>query len=363
MASIAHSYRNLKLNMRRLDFQGQRHPEAFELMEDVMESAVLTSFCIRQVQLMEEELKVDHPHLSTFYRVLACVYFVYYVEGLNNIARAKGKYVPKTDMTAFIGDVVESGFRNPKGDPYNHLDELVREFCQTWSLPDDEVADLADAIVFMVQVEVRLDSLKVPQDLLDSLEVLTKTKTRVLMQGRPFIGGDRNISNTQRLLQFLSAFLVTKPPDAKWICMPDHIGIPWHEQHAPATKIQGDMDQLLMEDILPELLASCQLGRLSKKIPQMDFMFPLFKLIRHYLANPSKPVSLSLSFGLHAILTSIFELQGDNDVNFIAAAMKVCILSCSKLISYEASLFHNCCFLVLFQVFLQLLFYPNQRTI
>jgi hypothetical protein len=318
MEAISHAYQTLKLKMRALNV---RHPgEALHLAEDVMEAAVTTNFCIRQVQSMEKELELDHPHLSSFYRVLGCVFLAQHIDDLNTRVQEWGRNVPKTDMTAFIGDLVECGFRNPS-DPQNCVCKLVRNFCRKWSLPQGDVSKIAEASVFVVHIEIQTDAEVQPPHVVAEIEELG-LNVHSWMQHETFIGGDRNILNSQRLLQGLSNVLMTSP-QTKFAPKPGSFGIPWDEGRYLAKKIQGDMDQLLMADILPELLASCQHGLLSTEILGKDELLPFFKLLCLYIANPAKPVSLALTFGVHAILTSIFELQGHNDIFFITLATKV----------------------------------------
>ncbi len=242
---------------------------------------------------------------------------------LNSIVREAGKSVPKTDMTAFVGDVVECGFRNPHSDPENRVGDLVSTFCRKWSLQREEIAKIVDATVKLIHIEIQPDNV-VQHPAVQSLLRAQGLAPHSWMQTRVFIGGDRNILNTHRLVQGLSNLLKQSPP-TKLMLKPGFFGALWDEQRRPARKIQGDMDQLLTGDILPELLTNCQLGAFSNKIPGMDELFPFFKLLRLYVDKPTKPVPLSLTFGVHAILTSIFELQGHNDVSIVAIASKACV--------------------------------------
>ncbi len=324
MKAVSSAYSTLKANMRLINVQGSE--EASQLMKDVMEAAVVTNFCIREVQLMEDELQTDHPHFSTFYRVLGSVFLVGSIEELAVCLRACGKSVPKTELTAFIGDVVEGCFRNQETDPCNRIDELVSDFCLKWSVPRDQVATVVDSCMRLVHdemglvhVDIKLDKLVDDEDQNVSAELQKlETVTQNWMQDKSYIGGNRNILNTQKHLQGLSNLLILE--DKK----PGFVGVDWHEEKHLASKIQGDMDHLLMAGILPELLASCWIGPLSLELPRKGELLPIFELLCEYIADPTKPVPLSLTFSMHAILTSIFELQGNNDVTFIAEATMVC---------------------------------------
>jgi hypothetical protein len=75
-----------------------------------------------------------------------------------------------------------------------------------------------------------------------------------------------------------------------------------------------DMDSLLMGDILPHLLSMCDCSLLSTSLPYESELLPLFEQLKKYSNDPRKPVSWTLAFGVHAVLTSIFEVQGENCV-------------------------------------------------
>jgi hypothetical protein len=327
MGCISFAYKTLKGNMRRLEIDEPE--EAAYLMEDIMEAAVTTNFCIRQVQLMEAELQLDHPHLSTFCRILACVFMVSYVNELNNHVRTVGKNVPKTELIAFIGDIVECAFRNPRGDPQNRPREMVITFCGKYKLPVGAISSFVSITTRMIHLQIQPASDGIIQRPIRYILQTIGLMSPSWMQNKVFIGGDRSILNTHRMVQQLSFLLMTTNP-IKLTPTPGFFGALWVEKDRPARKIQGDMDQLLLQDILPELLLNCQLGALSMNIPKMDELLPFFKLLRQFVDNPAKPVPLSLTFGVHAILTSIFELQGSNDVATVAMASKArvhCVLT------------------------------------
>jgi len=54
------------------------------------------------------------------------------------------------------------------------------------------------------------------------------------------------------------------------------------------------------------------------ELPHEEELLPLLPLVRNYALHPKKPVSWALAFGIHTILTSIFEVQGDGDVHNVA---------------------------------------------
>lgn len=285
------------------------------LVGPIITAAAATNFCIRQVQIMDEELKFNLPHLSTFYRVLACVSFKSGIDHFEVLLKRLGKKIPRFEVTSFAGDVVELAYRLPEG-MMDRLDVVVRDFCQKWLLPFTDVKDLAGGILIHAMLETRP---KVAQPLAEKYPEMPASYE--WMSNVTFIGGDRSILNTQSLIQQTAKMFESYPPIL--FAFPGAYGTQWDEQKCPAQKIRGDMDQMLMEDIVPELMYSSLIGHLCHDIPRIDELLPFVKLLKDYVSNPTKPVPLALAFGFHAILTSIFELQGDDDVATIAKAAKV----------------------------------------
>ena len=54
-----------------------------------------------------------------------------------------------------------------------------------------------------------------------------------------------------------------------------------------------------------------------------DELLPLFVLIRQFIEHPDLPVPISLTFGIHTLLTSLFEMQGNNDIQDLGITTKV----------------------------------------
>lgn len=66
---------------------------------------------------------------------------------------------------------------------------------------------------------------------------------------------------------------------------------------------------------MPELLAIC-LDASWKLLTERSQLIPVIDLLHQHLkdGDKSRPVSIALSFGLHAMITSVFILQGDGDL-------------------------------------------------
>ena len=64
-----------------------------------------------------------------------------------------------------------------------------------------------------------------------------------------------------------------------------------------------------MADILPSWVMMCRKGILSLTLPREKELCPLFVVMRDYIQHPDKPVSWSVTFAVHAMLTSVLETQ------------------------------------------------------
>jgi len=146
----------------------------------------------------------------------------------------------------------------------------------------------------------------------------------MLARGCPNIGGDRSILRTFRLLQGLSN--VYRFPN-RLVLNRGYFGPQWNEHSGKARKIQGDLVEYLMGDVLPFLFETCKIGLPSTRLPREQELLPLFVAVKAFLKNQRAPIPIALAFGIHTILTGVFEMQGDTDVHDVAAVSKVCLRS------------------------------------
>jgi hypothetical protein len=80
-------------------------------MGSLITAAAAANSSIRQVQALEEELKLNIPYLTTSYRVLACRFLFPRIIEICAYLRGIGKSVPISEVTAFVGDAIEGLFR------------------------------------------------------------------------------------------------------------------------------------------------------------------------------------------------------------------------------------------------------------
>jgi len=65
-----------------------------------------------------------------------------------------------------------------------------------------------------------------------------------------------------------------------------------------------------MADIMPKMVLMCRKGIIGEtKLPREDELCPLFVLMRKYVKEPEKPVSWSIVFAIHAMLTAVLEVD------------------------------------------------------
>jgi len=137
--------------------------------------------------------------------------------------------------------------------------------------------------------------------------VLPPGSSWLATENMPNIGGDRSIIHTLRLLQKFSATITDTPDDIQIEPKRGSYGpTPWRAGHT--QKIRGDLDELFMSDILPQWVLMCRNGIMGKaELPRENNILALFVLMRQFVNTPGSPVSFSLAFGMHAMLTSILE--------------------------------------------------------
>jgi hypothetical protein len=84
-------------------------------------------------------------------------------------------------------------------------------------------------------------------------------KPHTWLEAFPYIGGKRNILNTQCLLQWVGSIYARHAKLGVPKLAPEHgyFGPRWNED---ATLIHGDLDDLLITELIPELVASCKGG-------------------------------------------------------------------------------------------------------
>ena len=303
VAMISNQYNVLVKKFKRKRQQGI--PES-AIMEQLLETAVTSNFAIQKVQQLEMELQAQHEHLTTPCRLLSTLVMPEITAHVDDTLRNHAaKKCAKPDIIAFLGDCMECNFLNPSDD-WNRRDTIVQDFCSKYQVDSQGSAELEQlfmGINHMVALEVPLK--------MENNGKFNRMRAAMASAGRPteshswlprcdFIGGDRAIHHTIRLLQLFAGVIASTPTDKISYLDPRRAGMfgpsPWLPGRSKKIR---DMDELLMSTILPNWLTMCRHGIVGKmRFPRESELSPLFMQLKSYVENPRKPVSWSLAFGV-----------------------------------------------------------------
>ncbi|KAL3804368.1 hypothetical protein HJC23_011296 [Cyclotella cryptica] len=299
-------------------YREQMVPES-AIIEHLLEAAVTSNFAIQQVQQLEMELQAQHQHLTTPYRLLSTLVLPELTSNVDDILRKHSngtKEWKKQDIISYLGDCLECFFINPS-DEWNRKETIVQDFCSEYDVDSSGRAQLEQmfmAIQYLVILEVPLK-----MEINSSTEKLRAAQARL---GKPsqshswlinskYIGGDRSIHHTIRLLQGFAGVIDRTPMNSKAYQNPSMTGYfgSTNWLMGRSRKIR-DMDELLMSTILPSWMSMARHGIVGKmRFPRESELCPLFMQLKYYVDNPRKAVSWSLAFGVHAMLTGILEVD------------------------------------------------------
>lgn len=312
MALIAAHYRMLKRNVRTQDCSDPQM---------LMECAMVANTCMHSVQRVEASLALDYPHLSSFYNVLAVVFLPLAIEQIDRIipSAAKEKY-DRTKVIEFVGSIVETCFHN-KG-VLERYHKLVRDFSRKTGAPLGDVEKWSKVAKTLTDLEIQSATEANHEQNRWVRELMRQEGGRVshqwLSKDHPYIGGKRNLLNTQRWLQTIAHI---SDNETKLIPTGGFFGQMWDESHNLASSFQGDLDELFCGSILPELFEWCKTRNVGGGTLLLDAIspytpetLPILDMLKKFLKKKNTPAPASLAFGMHAILTSVIELQGDGDV-------------------------------------------------
>ena len=278
------------------------------------------NMAIESVQNMEAALATDRPHLSNFYNIIAVVFLSDYIDAIEKMMN-KREHENDYLVKRFVGKIVEIVFHNKGGD--DELDRVVKNFVRKSKLPFENIyyrARLIRQIVYSDTVTTVEEKLN-----FELLALYSKISTPRSWLGEfHFIGGDRSILNTQKIAQQTFDIISSR---GKIIKHSRVLGDLWIEDEVPAKRVRGDLDEFLVSGVLPELVFWCMYGYSPLKLlPNNKELLTMMSLIRAHVEknfnksgeNLQLPVSISLTFGLHVMLISIFTLQGNGDVKRLA---------------------------------------------
>ena len=315
MGNIAGLYRTSVL-VNFVDYQEHGYPDS-TIVGKLVEAAAATNLAIQQVQQLEMDLEFHHEHLNTPYRVIATVVFPTMAQQLMAIVRqhSRKEGCTEKDVAIYLGDCLESCFRDPN-DPNNRKEKIAIDFCNKWQV--DMIArgkflKHFNYMQFSMVQEVPIGQEKSPQIQAELKRVANGQifHSHSWIKTMPWIGGDRAIHHTLRLLQGFRDVIRKIPKFQRIEPNRGHFGkSPWVANALPGTKIR-DLDELFMTDIMAKWVMICRQGIIGavSKLPFEDEICPLFGLMRKYVLELQKPVSWSITFGFHAMLTAILEVE------------------------------------------------------
>jgi hypothetical protein len=328
MRCVSFYYTRLKTSVSSMLEEGHPHNSVTQY---IMQASVATNFAIQEVASLEELFVQDYPHLNTVYRLQASLLLVSFVPEVSSLVSKRSPLAAQfseKDAIALLGDALECAFRHPP-DAQNRYKVVVKEFLKRWKFPTDSKDSLATvekslicifANVFVIaKNEVHLLSEQQDSQLQECLPQCD-TSSHSWCKGLSFLCEHRSIWHTIRLLQGLSGAL-TKEKGCIEVTRCSFSGPSWKQRQGAATEIQ-DMDSLLMEDILPNLINMCREGMLSYDLPYEAELFAAFSQIKMFANDPETPVTWSLAFTVHSILTAILEVEGSYHPFFIAEASR-----------------------------------------
>ncbi|KAK1738247.1 Kazal-like domain-containing protein [Skeletonema marinoi] len=243
---IAGQYRVMVRNIRNNRSRGYSDAT---MISNLMDATIMANFSIQAVQKMEIELQTQHEHLTTPCRLLACLAMPELTAEVSSIVRERGtKQCDRHEIIAFLGDSMECTFLNPS-DEWNRMDSIVAEFSRKYGVDTTGSAQIEQIFVGIRHMTI----LEVPikPEITTSLNRMRATLERET--GKPhkshswlphmeFIGGDRAIHRTVRLLQMFAGVIDNCPLENK--LGPAHKGMFGRLIDRPSKF--SDMDELLM---------------------------------------------------------------------------------------------------------------------
>ena len=302
------------------------HIPSSGIVEDILEASTVANLGIQYVQFLEQTLIMDYPHMNTIYRLMAVLVFPELTKDLTTEVTEKspvGASFKETDAIMFLGDCLEKQIRNQSD---TSMINLTANFCEEWGMSRERVdAYYLKGIHILVAIQLPVAQTRSQNRFLfdRAREFGANVQEGSWLRNYKFIGtADRSILMTTRFLQSLSNIIHEQK--FTLITREGFFGKSWNEtSKGIAKRISQDMDELLMAEILPILINVC-CGSVWQELPHQDELLPLFSLLRNYARDPKQPVSWALAFAVHTILTSIFEVQGNNHVHGMAEVAEAC---------------------------------------
>jgi hypothetical protein len=314
MEDIYDQYVVLKEHMRGLTRQDS------SCMQLLMESAVVANAATECVQRAENEMMIDHPHLSSFSHVLALVFLSTFVAKINKrIAKTKLQANPHMALD-FVAEVFECAILN--GTYKHELHIIVKRFVKKSGLTADIVQHYAECVQNITWTETFLEFEQRQNSLYVEARSSMGLTPHMWFSFYEHIGGDRCLLNTHKIVRMMLMFCSQKHTGRMAVIDPEWLGKPFDENKRPARRILGDLDEPFLSSIIPELAAICKTAPIETLPNRSNLLTVVDLLHRQVKSGPTKPVPVALTFGFHAIAMSIYVIQGQGDLARLASNAK-----------------------------------------
>lgn len=310
MGAVHEHYAMLKRFLRDQEFTGGNP------IQLSMECAAVANLATESIMVAENALTANHPHLESFYHVLALVFMP---EIISNIEKLLPQ--PKREdgnlALGFVAVLVECCFHNKQGP--NEIANKVKRFAKKSGIAVAALEEEARKVHTLTAFEIQIQAEESRNAGLNMVFQQQGIHSHMWLEQNAYIGGDRCILNTQALCQKI---LDIVQGTTKLVGRPNYWGPTFDERTHGARRLRGDLDEALAGCILPELIALCMRAPFHRLPDASQLMTVLYLLHMQMKGDWRRPVPVALTFGLHAILTSVYVLQGEGDLARVAEFSK-----------------------------------------
>lgn len=314
MESVDSHYSMLKNYLR-----GQENFSYESPVQLLLECTATTNLAIQNVRTAEAALIAQHPHISSFYHVLALVFLPMMVADVDKLLSQKRRDQEDHLALDFVASIVECAFHN-RG--HDRVTGKVKRHTKKMGVSFSVLEIKAQQIFAIMSFEaLLLVEERGNPAMLQSLRA-TGAKPHSWLNFSSYIGDDRCILNTQKIIQMIMDVL---NDDKKLVCKAGFWGHDFSENHCPAKSIRAGLDEVLGGHLMPELLEICRQAPFHR-LPEMSRLMPVLDMLHNHMdprqGDRTRPISIALTFGLHSVLTSIFIMQGSGDLARVASLGK-----------------------------------------
>ena len=282
----------------------------------VMECAAAGNMAIESIVVAENALASSHPHLSSFYHVMALVFLPTLIAEIEKMVKPEKLAEDHHMALHFVAEVVECAF-HIRGE--EKIPSRVKRFVKKSGIRLADAEAAARKVHLATSFELQLAQEEYLNSQLNSDFDDFGCAPHSWLHENEYIGGDRCILNTQNIVQKIMSIVQDR---TKLVGRQGFWGQSFDEQNRPASRIRGDLDETLAACILPELVELCK-NTPFERLPETSQLITVLDLLHRYVrGDRTTPVPIALSFGLHVVLTSIFVLQGDGDIARVASMCK-----------------------------------------